>query len=206
MKRHWSRRKRITLWTLGMLLVMLALAVWRAGYFLAVAPNPAPSQAIIVLSGEEGRLAKGLEVFQQYGAEALIISSANDHYIQEELRLAVLPPSGVYLETQARSTKENAAYVRELMNQHGLSSAIVVTSDFHMRRARYLFEQTFEDGHFQLTYASYESPQFSAAKWWSSKTSLMITGNEYIKLGGNWLGIDGKEAKRLLKRLNKAVF
>ena len=40
-----------------------------------------------------------------------------------------------------RDTFENAAFTRKLMERRSLRKAILVTSAFHMRRARFLFER-----------------------------------------------------------------
>lgn len=46
-----------------------------------------------------------------------------------------------WLEEKARTTKENAQFSREILAQHGITNIILVTNQWHMQRARLLFEQ-----------------------------------------------------------------
>jgi uncharacterized SAM-binding protein YcdF (DUF218 family) len=52
-----------------------------------------------------------------------------------------VPPDRILVEDQSRDTRENAAFTRRLMSMRSLRKAILVTSAFHMRRARFLFER-----------------------------------------------------------------
>ena len=50
-----------------------------------------------------------------------------------------------WLDTQSRTTEENARYSRELLAAEGIERVVLVTQSFHMRRAKLLFEaQGFE--------------------------------------------------------------
>ncbi|AEA01787.1 YdcF family protein [Aerococcus sp. CDC-944-U94] len=57
-------------------------------------------------------------------------------------------------ENQATSTWTNATTSLDLMDDLGYHSAIVVTSDYHMRRTRLAFQRANRDYGFQLTYVS----------------------------------------------------
>jgi uncharacterized SAM-binding protein YcdF (DUF218 family) len=45
-----------------------------------------------------------------------------------------VPPDRFILDRQAQNTYQNAERSKSLMEQYGLHSAIVVSSDYHMRR------------------------------------------------------------------------
>ncbi len=51
-----------------------------------------------------------------------------------------VPAGRIAVEEKSRDTRENAAFTRTLMERSSIRKAILVTSAFHMRRARYLFE------------------------------------------------------------------
>jgi uncharacterized SAM-binding protein YcdF (DUF218 family) len=52
-----------------------------------------------------------------------------------------VPPARILVEDKSRDTRENAALTRRLLERRSLRKAILVTSAFHMRRARFLFER-----------------------------------------------------------------
>ncbi len=52
-----------------------------------------------------------------------------------------VPSDVIVLETQSRSTEENALYSRTIMEERGWQSAIVVSDGYHVLRASYLFQR-----------------------------------------------------------------
>lgn len=52
-----------------------------------------------------------------------------------------VPPGRILVEDRSRDTRENAAFTRRLMASRSLRKAVLVTSAYHMRRARFLFER-----------------------------------------------------------------
>ena len=54
-----------------------------------------------------------------------------------------VPASSILLESRSQSTSENASYVKQLLQQEGIpiqrSTVVIVTSDYHCWRARFLF-------------------------------------------------------------------
>lgn len=46
-----------------------------------------------------------------------------------------------WVESKARTTKENALFSREILEKEGIKRVIVVTNQWHMQRAKLLFEQ-----------------------------------------------------------------
>ena len=50
-----------------------------------------------------------------------------------------VPPEAVYIEEQSQNTYENAQYALEIMAENDLQTAVVVSSGYHLLRARWLF-------------------------------------------------------------------
>jgi uncharacterized SAM-binding protein YcdF (DUF218 family) len=63
-------------------------------------------------------------------------------YMSRIARKMGVPKKSVILEEKSEKTVENARYARELMNKKGFESAVIVTSPFHIKRARKIFEKT----------------------------------------------------------------
>lgn len=60
--------------------------------------------------------------------------------------MAMGVPEDRFLESaESVNTIEDARLARPILDRHGVTDVIVVTSDFHMPRARFLFEREFPD-------------------------------------------------------------
>ncbi len=71
----------------------------------------------------------------------------------------------------------------EIMRQHHFSSAIIVSSNYHMRRARLAFARANQDPTlvFYFHPVDYRDPEDSDPWWWDS-TYVMKVVDEYVKL------------------------
>lgn len=59
--------------------------------------------------------------------------------LARQLALWGISPSRLILEEKARNTHENALYSREIAVEHGFANVVIVTSAFHMPRAKECF-------------------------------------------------------------------
>ncbi len=60
------------------------------------------------------------------------------------LKLGV-PKKDIILEEKSIDTIENAKYCKKLMKEHKFNSAIIVTSDWHTRRTKYIFQKVMKN-------------------------------------------------------------
>lgn len=71
-------------------------------------------------------------------------SSANNtseaKVMADELEMFYQVPTE-WLEEKAKTTKENAIFTREMLQKQGINRIILVTNQWHMQRAKMLFEQ-----------------------------------------------------------------
>jgi uncharacterized SAM-binding protein YcdF (DUF218 family) len=51
-----------------------------------------------------------------------------------------VPADAIFLEEMSKSTEENAIYAKQIMDENGLTDAILVTDSFHMLRASWIFD------------------------------------------------------------------
>ena len=70
-----------------------------------------------------------------------------------EARGLGVPAQCILLETAAQNTIDNALNCLPLLQQHAIASITLVTSDYHMPRARLLFELVLEGTGIQLSWA-----------------------------------------------------
>ena len=115
-----------------------------AGDFLALNQAPVASDVIVVLGGgPPARVAKAVQLYRAGYAPRLLMSGGAvynpwqdqaQHMRQQALERGV-PASRILLDNRSLTTFQNALYTLQVMKAHHLTSAIVVSSTFHMRRA-----------------------------------------------------------------------
>ncbi|MEH6992333.1 YdcF family protein [Neobacillus drentensis] len=175
-----------------------------AGRFLVIDEEPKKVDTIVVLSGGDGRLEKAIELYESGYASKLIVSNGlADGLWENAVRL--LPNSSIILEGKAESTYDSAVYVKKLMNKYKFHSAILVSSDFHMRRVKYNFHRVYKGSDHELIYVANDT-SYNPNVWWMNKRSFGITISEYVKIIGNTFGVHGNEAKRTLYRYFEMFF
>ncbi|MGB9919716.1 MAG: YdcF family protein [Moorellales bacterium] len=187
-----------------MALVLLAVALaLRPGWWLPgvarwlVAEDRvlAPADVIIVLSGERGeRVETAVRLYRKGLAPRLLLTGgpvewnvpAADIMAWQAESLGV-PSQDIVLERRATSTYENAVYSLEILKERGWRSAIVVTSPYHLRRTRFIFERVFAEEGMRLSFYGAEDPWLAPESWWRQDRGLEAVGMEYLKLAAYYL-------------------
>ncbi len=104
-------------------------------------PASAPSaSAVIVLTGGEGRIARGLEVLRRGWAAQMLVSGVDPEVQPGEFasRYHVAAPllqCCITLGTESVDTRSNALEALRWVEDRHITSVRLVTSDWHMRRA-----------------------------------------------------------------------
>lgn len=153
------------LWLLSTPVADLLLLPLEASY--PVVEEPTRADAVVVLTGmvdakaargdqvkmgeSADRILVGVELVRRNQADYLLIAGGSgdlfDQSISEArilhrfaIRLGV-PADRILLDTTSRNTHENALHAKMLLQQAGLSNAILVTSAFHMPRSMGCFRK-----------------------------------------------------------------
>ncbi|MFD1772522.1 YdcF family protein [Paenibacillus rhizophilus] len=167
--------------------------------------SPKQADAIIVLSGSGGRVKKGADLYHAGYSQYLVLSnskgygSQSGNMLQTTLALGI-PQDDILTENKALSTYDNATLTLAIMKKHGFTSAIVVSSDFHMRRVKLIFDHVYKKSGIELTYVGSVSG-YDSKRWWSNPYSREITFSEYAKMIGNFFGYSGPGAKKNLDQI-----
>jgi uncharacterized SAM-binding protein YcdF (DUF218 family) len=156
-RKRYYRMKRL-LWAALILLIVAGL-IWCAVAFSRInsAETTAPmvkADAGVILGmsmwgdepspGLKERLDYALELYRSGAFTHFVVSGGLDHpdykYTEAEgmkryLAAHGVPEDVIYLENQSTSTYENLLFSKAVMQQEGLSSAVIITHDFHGRRA-----------------------------------------------------------------------
>lgn len=188
-------------------LLLLVVLFFCAGRFLPLSEAPKQADVIIILSGGAGRVEQGVKLYQEGYAPKLLLSNSKEITgpagdMRETALSLGIPESAILTEDAAESTYQNAQLTLPIMQQHGFKSAIVVSSDFHMRRVKFIFDHVYKKSGIELTYIGADSG-YHAKTWWGDRYSRETTFNEYIKMIGNAFGYNGPEAKGSLEQIKR---
>jgi uncharacterized SAM-binding protein YcdF (DUF218 family) len=111
------------------------------------APADAPAtDAAIVLTGGPGRIEHAIDVVRQHKAKRLLVAGVDPSVTKLDLARRV-PASRPWLAccvdlgSESVDTRSNAEEAGRWLAGHNYKSVRLVTSDWHMRRARYEFEK-----------------------------------------------------------------
>ncbi|MBY0520500.1 MAG: YdcF family protein [Sphingomonas sp.] len=127
------------------LLALIALAwVVGFGWFMLALPGPAdfrPTDAIVVLTGGAGRIDRGLALLHAHAARRMLVSGVDPKVRPIDLAVEYKTSPKVFaccidLGREAVDTRSNAEETRDWVRRHGYRSVRLVTSDWHLRRAR----------------------------------------------------------------------
>lgn len=145
-------------WRVLAAVVVVVAAVIGAGWPVVVAPQLDPvstADAVVVLGGSDldGRAEQGLKLVQAGVAGQLVLS---DPYRSEQTRTAKVCRDrypGVEVTCFApdpSTTLGEAQQIRDLARARGWTSIVVVTSVYHVSRARWIISSCF-DGRITMT-------------------------------------------------------
>jgi hypothetical protein len=145
-----TRGKRIALGT-GIGLLGLFVAWLVVGYLVIVDPtvnHPRHADAVVVLGppDENGRVATALDLVHRGVTSNLVISVMSERQRRAK-SLCTTPQPGFTVtcfQPHPSTTRGEAEHLRDLARQHGWHSIIVVTSTYHVSRARVIFDRCFD--------------------------------------------------------------
>jgi uncharacterized SAM-binding protein YcdF (DUF218 family) len=164
-------RRRLIL-AVGALLLAALVGASIALFLLPDEGAPARADAIVVLSGTRGtRLTKALELMRRGIAPVLVISNDPQTPVREAVHLCRAGRGPAYrvvcFEPRPDSTRGEAEAVGKLAAARGWRSMVLVTSGFHVTRARMLFRRCY-DGKLDAVGASYPLwtiPKVVVSEW-----------------------------------------
>jgi len=114
------------------------------GWFMLALPGLVPTRptdAIVVLTGGPGRIDRGLAMLRAGAARRMLVSGVAPGVGPRALARAYRVPRKLFgccidLGHEAVDTRSNAEETRAWVRSHGYTSVRLVTSDWHLRRAR----------------------------------------------------------------------
>jgi len=146
------------------------LLIWALGFaaFAIWLPGPAPATAtdgIIVMTGGEDRIERGLALLRARRARRLLVSGVNRTVRPQELAAEYDAPRRLFaccvdLGREAVDTRTNGEESAEWVRRNGFESVRLVTTDWHMPRARFELGIHLDDGVAIVSDAVASEPDF----------------------------------------------
>jgi uncharacterized SAM-binding protein YcdF (DUF218 family) len=168
--------------------------------------------AIVVLAGGRGRISAAGDLWYRYWEQDVSRASTPVLYfsglgaqstwrtVRGQLRsgvMQVIEPRDVILENRSTSTEENALWLLQYARERNWNSVLLVTSRYHMRRARLIVERLFEkERQHRITLRSQDAPPlepirletlsvyqepFEPGEWSGDLHGIQVTLGEFFK-------------------------
>lgn len=194
MSRARSRRGRWLITYAVILIVLAVCARWFllpfAGSFIVKADAPVKAPVAVVLAGDSYgyRIVRAAELVRDGFAGKVLVGGGPWVYGLYESDLAIryavtqgFPESYFEpLHDEVHSTQEEAHSIVLELKRRGIRKALVVTSDFHTRRAGRIFRHTAP--WLDLRMIAAPDRYFRAASWWQDRESGKHVFTEWTKL------------------------
>lgn len=155
-----------------------------AGGFWVVEDPPSAADSLIILSDDDysaSRAGKAAELYKEHRAPVVVASgrmlrpyAGIGELMQRDLTERGVPAGAIVIAPhRAGDTLDEAQALRSLVVERKWRHVIIVTSNYHTRRARYIFRKVFPAG-VQVDVSPAEDPSFPANGWWDKKEGWKI--------------------------------
>jgi len=175
-------------------LVLLSLGCFVAGlqHFVLTLPKkpkhgPQKIDGIVVITGGQQRLTDGLKLLSSREIEKMLVSGVgpgvNKKILARELTLNSAERAKldccVELEFEANNTRDNASAAKIWAKKNNLESLILVTANYHMPRAKFIF--TSKMPNMSLQFWPTSPADLDIRTWWQKASILRLLAKEYAK-------------------------
>lgn len=168
--------------------------LWFATTIAMAKPNEdiAQTDAIVVLTGGNGRVNAGLNLLAEKISDDLFISGVNEEVKEKDILASWKTPSKtkpccIHLGYKAEDTTGNATEVYEWVEENGVESFQLVTSSYHMPRAYLELSRILpETAIFQYPVLTDDFEAWKGRFW-------TLTFSEYNKTIVSWLRLNQGE-------------
>lgn len=182
------------------LLVIIGLGIfWGTGFYLSPQDNLLKADAIVVVSGGQttSRALRGIELYKQGYAPKIIFSGAalddgpsNAFAMRDQALADGVPARSIIIDEKSQNTYENAVNTKNILDEIGAKSLILVTSPYHQRRANLTFKHVLGVDYKIIGISAFDD-RWSKSGWWRKGFPLFISASEmwkilYINTTGNY--------------------
>ena len=125
-----------------------------------------PTDSAVVLTGGSGRIEHAIQVLRNGKAKRLLVAGADPSVTKADIARRVAKGSGAVINccldlgSESVDTRSNAEEAQRWLDRNHFHSLRLITSDWHMRRARYEFEKVLGSKYRLITDAVPSEPSF----------------------------------------------
>lgn len=153
-------------------LAALLLLAYAIGFVLfaftlgsPAAPGASATDAAVVLTGGPGRIEHGIDVLRERKAQRMLVAGADPLVTKADLARRIAGSARwlaccVDLGSESVDTRSNAEEAGRWLAKRGYRSFRLITSDWHMRRARYEFARVLGRKYQMVPDAARSEPSF----------------------------------------------
>jgi len=163
--------------------------LWLAGLVWFATPpaaesRPAPTDAIVVLTGGSLRLQSGIELLREGKGRKLFVSGVNQQVdLDELLRVSGNSPDWagccVALGHEADNTLGNAHETAQWVHREGFRSLRLVTAWYHMPRSVLEFDRAMPE--IEIVAHPVFPDRVKQEHWWTRRGTAALLVGEYVK-------------------------
>ena len=165
-----------------------ALLAWLAMGLVKVDPLERADLVVVLAGGPSGeRILKGGQLVREGFAQLALVSGPIGYYGLNECEASIpfaarrgYGPELYYcVPNHTQSTREEAKVMMAEARRRYARRVLIVTSDFHTRRARYLYRQAAPDLDIRVIAAP--NLLFKLDRWWENRDSKKLVLLEIVK-------------------------
>lgn len=176
---------------LTIILTLIMVGVIVESFIHNDSEKPEDSDVIVVLGGgDQGRMKRAADLYESGYANKVIVTPVGDRYNTEELtniaRHYGIEEEDIIVDSESTSTYTNAQRTIEIMDENNFESAMIVTSDYHVKRAKIIFDRL-KDGSKSFTYIA--SGNLEGDIWIDREDAIRHWLSESIKVWGYRFGL-----------------
>lgn len=201
MKKLWSHRWFKVCAAIALVLIVLVISLKPilrgVGHWLNASDSSEATEMCFVLGGnsfERGLAASALS--KQFPGQKFITTGGNFPYqilcldtmlLECELTKQWMISNGVSASnidtlSSAHSTMDESNEILTWCKANNVQHITVISSAFHMRRVRMVFEDKFEEAGIRVNFHGATAVDYTDDNWWHSEEGLIMTNNELVKL------------------------
>jgi uncharacterized SAM-binding protein YcdF (DUF218 family) len=167
-----------------------------AGQFWMVDDPPVQADALIVLGDDNypgDRAADAAELYRM-GLAPVVVASGRalrpyagiSEMIGRDLESHGVPAASIVkFSHRAENTRQEAEALAGLIASRGWKRVLIVTSNYHARRARFIFERVLPANISVHVSGAYDS-EFDPSRWWKTRRGLKLFSSEVLGYGVAW--------------------
>ena len=174
--------KRVLQLIILLLVIILILFMDFAYKTFSLRAESSQVDAIVVLAGGKGRIEEGVRLYRNHTGRWLLLVGVDPVVRKRDLYKADRSgrdADNVVLENTSQNTLENAIYAKDMILARKVSSIILITSRYHIRRAELLFKSMLPS---EIKIIPYPVDGKNLKEgWWRHRGSLRLLAQEFYK-------------------------